>query len=171
MKLLLWPTVGFLPLKSMITPNDLSAVENLGFAATMLGVPTGEIEARTDTALADVGLAAVAAQRVATFSAGMRKRLALARLLLSPHSLMLLDEPHAALDEAGMALVDELLARWREAGITVLIASHAVERLAPLVDGSVRLEDGLVAEISGAGVSHNPAGSRLGAPAVAGVDS
>jgi len=151
--------------------DDLTAIENLRFAATMLGVPAVEIEARTGTALADVGLASVAAQRVAAFSAGMRKRLALARLLLSPHSLLLLDEPHAALDESGMALVDELLTRWREVGITVLVASHAVERLAPLVDGSVRLEGGLVAEISGAGVSHNSASPRLGAPAVAGLDS
>ncbi len=151
--------------------DDLTALENLRFAATMLDVPAAEIETRIGTALADVGLAAVAEARVVTFSAGMRKRLALGRLLLSPHSLLLLDEPHAALDEAGMALVDELLGRWREVGITVLVASHAVERLAPLVDGSVRLDGGLLAEISGTGVSHNPGRAHIGAPSMAGFDS
>ncbi len=150
--------------------DDLTAAENLRFAATLLDVPRAEIESRTRTALADVGLAAVADQRVASFSAGMRKRTALGRILLSAHSLLLLDEPHAALDDEGMALVDDLLRRWREAGITVLVASHAVDRLAPLVDGTVRLEGGLVSAIEGSGVTLNLAPTRIGAPAIAGLD-
>jgi heme exporter protein A len=149
--------------------DDLTAAENLRFAASLLGVPAPEIEDRTTAALADVGLAAVADQRVAGFSAGMRKRAALGRLLLSAHSLLLLDEPHAALDDAGMHLVDDLIRRWREAGITVLVASHAIERLEPLLDGRIRLDGGLVAAIDGDGVSLNPAPNRLGGPAVVGA--
>ena len=149
--------------------DDLTAAENLRFAARLLDVPAPEIDNRTTAALADVGLTTVADQRVAGFSAGMRKRVALGRLLLSAHSLLLLDEPHAALDEAGMHLVDDLIRRWREAGITVLVASHAIERLEPLLDGRIRLDGGLVAAIEGEGVSLNPAPNRLGGPAVAGA--
>jgi heme ABC exporter ATP-binding subunit CcmA len=136
--------------------DDLSAVENLRFAANLLDVPRSEVEQRVADALDEVRLAEVAMQRVVGFSAGMRKRLALARLLLSPHSLLLLDEPHASLDEDGMRLVDALIRRWREAGITVLVASHATERMQGLLDGSVRLEAGLVTEIAGDGISLNP---------------
>ncbi len=45
----------------------------------------------------------------------MRRRLAIGRLLLATPSLVLLDEPHAALDADGAALVDDLLRRWRDA--------------------------------------------------------
>jgi heme exporter protein A len=147
--------------------DDLTAVENLRFAATMLGTPDGMERVRR--ALDDVGLAARADERVATFSAGLRKRLALGRILLGTPSLVLLDEPYAALDPDGMALVDDLLDAWRAAGVTVLLASHAAERIADRCDGSVRLDGGVVTEISGGAVripDRVPA-AREPAPAVA----
>ena len=134
--------------------DDLTARENLAFSAAMLG--TEDAAQRVDRAIADVGLADRADGRVRDFSAGMRKRLALGRILLGRASLVLLDEPYAALDADGMGLVDQLLSAWREVGVTVLVASHATERMAPLLDGSVVLERGLVAAVSGAGVASVP---------------
>ena len=134
--------------------DDLTARENLAFAATLLGTP--DRDARVERALVDVGLLERAGDRVRDFSAGMRKRLALGRILLGSASLVLLDEPLAALDEDGMGLVEQLLAAWHEAGVTVLIASHATERLEPFLDGRILLERGLVVEVSGDGVSSLP---------------
>ena len=132
--------------------DDLTASENLRFAATMLGWSGAEVGTVADRAIAEVGLAPVADDRVGTFSAGMRKRLALARLLVARPSLVLLDEPHAALDEDGMALVDRLLGLWHEFGITVVVASHQADRVVRAADATVRLHGGLVAEVSGSGV-------------------
>ncbi len=112
--------------------------------------------ARVERALEDVGLASRAGDRVRDFSAGMRKRLALGRMLLGRASLVLLDEPYAALDADGMALVDQLLAAWREVGVTVLVASHTTERMASMLDGCAVLERGLVVEVTGAGVGSIP---------------
>ena len=134
--------------------EDLTARENLRFAASMLG--TDDAAARVERALADVGLRERAGDRVRDYSAGMRKRLALGRILLGRASLVLLDEPYAALDAEGMALVDQLLAAWREVGVTVLVASHTTERMAPMLDGSVVLDRGLVAAVSGTGVASTP---------------
>ena len=131
--------------------DDLTARENLDFAATLLG--TERPAERVERALLDVGLDERADDRVRGFSAGMRRRLALARILLGRASLVLLDEPYAALDRDGMGLVDRLLAAWKEVGVTVLVASHATDRLTELLDGSVTLERGLVAAVSGAGVT------------------
>ena len=148
--------------------DDLSARENLRFAAAMLG--TREPAARIERALADVRLADRASDPVRDFSAGMRKRLALGRILLGSASVVLLDEPYAALDRDGMALVDELLAAWREVGVTVLIASHSTERFESLLDGRVTLERGLVLEVSGQGVSSTPPSLADGArPSPVGV--
>ncbi len=134
--------------------DDLSARENLAFAASLLGTP--DADSRVVRALSDVGLADRAGTRVGGFSAGMRKRLALARILLGQASLVLLDEPLAALDDEGMGVIEQLLAAWREVGVTVLIASHATERLERFLDGRIVLERGLVAEVSGEGVTSTP---------------
>ena len=134
--------------------DDLTARENLAFAATLLATP--DRGARVERALNDVGLLDRAGDRVRDFSAGMRKRLALGRILLGSASLVLLDEPLAALDDDGMGLVEQLLAAWHEAGVTVLIASHATERLEPFLDGRIVLERGVVAETAGEGVSSLP---------------
>ena len=145
--------------------DDLTARENLDFAATMLATPD-----RTDRvrrALTDVGLAERASDRVGGFSAGMRKRLALGRILLGAPSLVLLDEPYAALDADGMSLVDALLAAWREAGVGVLVASHATDRIAPYLDGRVLLERGLVVAAEGTGVTSRPPAPPTALPAPA----
>lgn len=134
--------------------DDLTARENLEFAATMLGTPDGRD--RVSRALVDVGLEARADDRARQLSAGMRRRLALGRVLLGGPSLVLLDEPLAALDEGGMDLVEALLEAWHAAGVTVIVASHATERLASHLDGRVRLERGLVVEVSGEGVVSIP---------------
>ena len=134
--------------------DDLTARENLRFAATMLG--TDDPGARVERALADVGLVERASDRVRDFSAGMRKRLALGRILLGSASLVLLDEPYAALDADGMRLVDQLLAAWREVGVTVLVASHTTERMAAMLDGTVVLDRGLVSAVTGTGVRSTP---------------
>jgi heme exporter protein A len=131
--------------------DDLTARENLRFAATMLGTP--DAHARVERALQDVALLPRAGDRVGTFSAGMRKRLALGRILLGEPSLVLLDEPYAALDADGMGIVDALLTAWREVGVGVLVASHALDRIEPHLDGRVLLDGGLVAEIHGTGVT------------------
>jgi heme exporter protein A len=134
--------------------DDLTARENLAFAATLLDTP--DRDARVERALSDVGLLERSADRVRDFSAGMRKRLALGRILLGSASLVLLDEPLAALDEDGMGLIEALLGAWRDVGVTVLIAAHATERLEPFLDGRVVLERGLVIDVSGDGVSSTP---------------
>jgi heme exporter protein A len=132
--------------------DDLTAVENLHFAAGMLGIPGPQAATTVQEALTRVGLAAFARDRVRGYSAGMRRRLALGRLLLARPSLVLLDEPHAALDADGMALVDRLIADWRTAGVSILIASHHADRVDDLADGWARLDNGLLTVVGGTGV-------------------
>lgn len=162
------PRVAFLPHATGLY-DELTATENLRFAATML--QAADAAERAGGALAEVGLEADAHRRVRGFSAGMRRRLALARLLLSEPTLVVLDEPHAALDADGMALVDALLERWRANGVTVLVASHQSDRLLRLADGWARLEGGLLVETGGTGVRALPATARpQPAPATAMAD-
>ena len=121
---------------------DLTAMENLRFAMAMrsLVVPDAALVAALRTA----GLGAAAEDRVQTFSAGMRRRLGLARLSLTRPEVALLDEPYGALDGDGRELVDLLLAELRGEGAAILIATHEHERARAVADRFYELDRGVV---------------------------
>src|SRR5687768_1808695 len=89
--------------------DSLTARENLAVVADHLR--TGRD--RVLPLLEQVGLAARADDAVSTFSAGMRKRLSFARVLLQEPKVVLLDEPYGALDPAGFDLVDAVVAELK----------------------------------------------------------
>jgi heme exporter protein A len=100
--------------------GELTAAENLRFVCDLHGLPRSGVAA----ALERVGLDEVAAVRVASFSQGMRQRLALARCLMRDPEVILLDEPYAGLDVDARVLVDGLMADVARRGRTVVLASH-----------------------------------------------
>jgi heme exporter protein A len=118
--------------------EQLTARENLNIAARFLGVDG------VSDALARVNLAGRADDAVATFSAGMRKRLSFARIFLQNPRIVLLDEPYGQLDPEGFALVDDVVRELKRLGITVLMATHQVERGKGLADQVLCLEAGRV---------------------------
>ena len=123
--------------------GDLTARENLEFARRMWG---GETAVSIDAALERVGLAHAAGERAAGFSSGMTRRLALARLVMRPARLLLLDEPYASFDAAGIELVHAIVRETAARDGIVLIATHDPERSAAVVDRVLRLEGGRVLE-------------------------
>lgn len=100
---------------------DLTARENLAFDTGMRrALQAGEIE----TALADLGIPAALDRPTATLSAGQRRRVAFARVMLAAAPLWLLDEPYTNLDRDGSVIVSALVARHLDAGGAALIAAH-----------------------------------------------
>jgi len=97
-----------------------------------------------DELLADVGLTYAADRRVGGFSAGMRKRLALARAQVEAPRLLLLDEPFSSLDTAGCELVETWVRSFVAGGGTVILASHDHDRSLPLCETVVDLRDGQI---------------------------
>ena len=94
--------------------------------------------------LARVGLEGRGDDFVGGFSAGMRKRLTLARTSLEQPDLVLLDEPFAALDPAGQKMIGDWLGEFRLGNTTVVMASHALDRAVPLADRVTLLHSGQV---------------------------
>jgi ABC-2 type transport system ATP-binding protein len=118
--------------------DDLTARENLRFASRAAGRSADTAEA----ALERVGLAAAGDTQHRKLSAGQRRRLALAVALARDPKLLLLDEPHAGLDEDGRAVLDAIVRAAPGEGRTVLIASHELEHTRPLVDREVVITTG-----------------------------
>lgn len=126
------PRIGFLG-HQLALRAELSALDNLCFLAALDGLPPAAV---TRTLFERVGLGGYEEQPAGRLSAGQRKRLALARLLLrGPATLWLLDEPFANLDRAGQHLVAELIGDLRERAAIV----HSSHGLLGQVDGERRL--------------------------------
>jgi heme exporter protein A len=121
--------------------DSLTARENLDIVAEHLRVSRD----RVLPLLEQVGLGERAHDVVSTFSAGMRKRLSFARVLLQEPRIVLLDEPYGALDPPGFDLVDSVIAGLKASGATILMATHQWERAARFCDLAVVLEQGSVA--------------------------
>ncbi|MBB3172485.1 heme exporter protein A [Endobacter medicaginis] len=113
------PPRGWLGHADALKPA-LTACENLAFAACHHRDRNAAIEA----ALARLDLAALAEMPARMLSAGQRRRLALARLSLSPARLWLLDEPSVGLDAVSVARLGALLADHRAAGGMIVASSH-----------------------------------------------
>ena len=128
--------------------EDLSASENLRFACSMYGIDPDGVPG----ALERVGLAAVAGDRVRTYSQGMRQRLALARACLRRADLLLLDEPYAGLDAEAKTLVDTVIAEAVGDGSTVILATHDPTKGAAATR-MVRMEGGRVFASAAEGAS------------------
>ncbi len=120
--------------------NVLSALENLQLANKLYNksLSLKALEAY----LGEVGLLVAKDKLVRTFSSGMKKRLAIAKLLLVDAPLWVLDEPYTALDEAGKVLIDKLLIQANREGKTVIMASHELERSTQLADAVLKLVKG-----------------------------
>ncbi|MDQ6648149.1 MAG: ATP-binding cassette domain-containing protein, partial [Pseudomonadota bacterium] len=100
---------------------DLTPRENLAIAAGLHGRRDGVSAA---SVLDLIGLGGYEDEPVRRLSAGQKKRAAMARLLLLPAALWLLDEPYANLDRNGIALVNGLLEKHTNGGGAALVTSH-----------------------------------------------
>lgn len=109
----------------------LTVAENLAAWAGIMGAAKSGAGARTQAALARFGLEAIADRPAGQCSAGQRRRLGLARLLVVERPLWLLDEPTVSLDADSAALVAELVRAHAASGGMALIATHIDLGLGP----------------------------------------
>jgi heme exporter protein A len=125
--------------------DDLTARENLRFWSTLNSLDAGPDDVAG--ALGGVGLERVADARVRTFSAGMKRRLSLARVMLTQPRVLLLDEPFAGLDQRAKKWLEGRLEALKGAGAALLMVTHSfgrelgiADRLAVLAGGRIALD-------------------------------
>jgi|SRR5664280_3518435 len=120
--------------------DDLTVAENLTFAAKALARPLDDLS----NVLARVDLEGRRDTIAKALSAGQRRRLGLAWLLLRRPQLWLLDEPYASLDDEGRTFFDALLGDVIERGATVVVSSHDPLRSAQLAPATLTMVGGRV---------------------------
>ena len=124
----------------------LTAADNVALALDVRGVRGREARSRAIAALASVGLEEKAGSYPADLSGGQKQRVAIARALVGDPSVVLADEPTAALDsESGGAVLDLLqhLAHQRNRAVVMVTHDHRAERYA---DRVVHIADGRITD-------------------------
>jgi heme exporter protein A len=120
--------------------EDLTAEQNLRLLGNLMGL--GDLEPKVAALLDKVGLKARSDSPARHFSAGMRKRLAIARLLLKAPKVALLDEPFGELDPEGIQQMEGHIQDLQAAGCTVVLATHLIEQGLRLTQERLHLENG-----------------------------
>jgi ABC-type multidrug transport system ATPase subunit len=119
---------------------ELTARENLTFFAGLYGAV--DSRAAAAAALEQADLAERADDAIASFSRGMRQRVALERALIHRPRLVLLDEPFTGLDDASAAALVARLRGLRDEGAIVVLATHDLDLAEGLLDNALFLRDG-----------------------------
>jgi ABC-type multidrug transport system ATPase subunit len=123
---------------------ELTARENLAFFAGLY--QEADTAGSAARALERAGLADRADDAVASFSRGMRQRVALERALIHNPRLALLDEPFTGLDDTSASALVARLRRLRDEGAIVILATHDLDLAEGLLDQAVFLRDGRMVE-------------------------
>lgn len=135
------PLTGYMPQRSH--GFKISLWHNL-----LLGLkPTPENRRKAEELLSALGLTALRNTRADRLSGGETQKTALARLLMRPCGLLLLDEPTSAMDAPSTVAAEGLIRDYcRQTPCTVLMATHSLKQAQRLSDSLIVLDEGAIAE-------------------------
>ena len=135
--------VGLVPQEENLDP-DLPVSRNLEVYARYFDIDAATARERAAELLRFFGLSEKAADSVATLSGGMKRRLLIARALVSEPQVLVLDEPTVGLDPQARHLVWQRLRQLRDAGMTMLLTTHYMEEATRLCDRVLIMHHGRV---------------------------
>ncbi len=135
--------LGYLP-QEPSTFRKLTVAENLLAIIEAIGVPRAARRALVDEHLSELHLTHVATQKAYTLSGGERRRLEIARALVTKPKFLLLDEPFAAIDPISVSEVQKIVVDLRAKGIGVVITDHNVRETLKIVDRAYLIREGRV---------------------------
>jgi ABC-2 type transport system ATP-binding protein len=125
--------IGVVP-QEIALYEDLTALENLNFWGKMYGLSGGELSARIDEVLAQIGLKDRAKQRIKTYSGGMKRRVNIGVGLLHKPRLLFMDEPTVGIDPQSRRAILDSVKDLNRSGMTILYTTHYMEEAQELSD-------------------------------------
>jgi lipooligosaccharide transport system ATP-binding protein len=124
--------------------NELNVRDNLVVYGRYFGMPRRECVQRAEELLEFVQLAEKAKAKVEDLSGGMKRRLTIARSLISSPEVLLLDEPTTGLDPQARHLLWDQLFRLKQTGVTLVLTTHYMDEAEQLCDRLVVMDKGLI---------------------------
>ena len=125
---------------------NVDTTSELAFASENRRVPPEQIRADIERVVAQMRLEPLMDRSIFALSGGEKQKVACASVAVAEPEIMVLDEPSSNLDAAGIDDLARVLAQWKAAGKTVVVAEHRLYYLAGLLDRLVIMRDGRIAE-------------------------
>ncbi|MBZ5587974.1 MAG: LPS export ABC transporter ATP-binding protein [Acidobacteriia bacterium] len=135
--------ISYLPQEASVF-RRLTVEENLFGVLELLGVGWQEASTRVTELLEEFGIEKLRTQRAETLSGGERRRLEIARALVTQPKFVLLDEPFAGIDPITVLDVQRLIRHLRNSGYGILITDHNVRDTLKITDHASIIKDGKV---------------------------
>ena len=135
--------IGLVP-QDLALYEDLAARENLKLFGALYGLRGATLKARVEQVLALVNLSERGADKPATFSGGMKRRLNIAAALMHAPALLILDEPTVGVDPHSREAIFQTLERLKDMGCALIYTSHYMEEVERLADHIVIIDHGKV---------------------------
>jgi lipopolysaccharide export system ATP-binding protein len=135
--------MGYLAQESSVF-RKLSVEQNILSMLELLGVGRRERRARCNELLEQFDITHIRKSRASKLSGGERRRLEIARCLVSNPQIVMLDEPFAGIDPITVQSIQEIIFKLRAAGISILITDHAAREILDAVDRCYVISKGIV---------------------------
>jgi lipopolysaccharide export system ATP-binding protein len=135
--------MGYLPQEESIF-RKLTVEQNMLAILETLGIPRKERRHRCDELLRQFGIEILAKNQALTLSGGEKRRLTIARSLITNPKLMMLDEPFSGVDPIAVSEIQQHISNLRNSGLAILITDHNVRETLEIVDRAYLIYDGRV---------------------------
>lgn len=135
--------MGYLAQESSVF-RKLTVEQNILAVLELLGVPYRQRKLRTEQLLEDFDIKHIRKSRASRLSGGERRRLEIARCLVSDPQIIMLDEPFAGIDPVTVQSIQQVIERLRQQGISILITDHAAREILDTVDRCYVINKGTV---------------------------
>jgi lipopolysaccharide export system ATP-binding protein len=135
--------VGYLPQEESIF-RKLSVEDNIMAVMQTLSLPKKQARERCDALMEQFGISHLAKNTALTLSGGEKRRLTIARSLVTRPSLLMLDEPFSGVDPIAVDEIQKIIIALRKAGLAILITDHNVRETLDIVDRAYLIFEGRV---------------------------
>ena len=135
--------IGYLPQESSVF-RKMTVSDNLMSILETMGLPRRERKKRLAELLDQLGLEKVSDQKAYTLSGGERRRVEIARALVTRPSFLLLDEPFAGIDPIAVDDIQGIIRRLKGMGLGILITDHNVRETLEITDRAYIMFDGRI---------------------------
>ncbi|QEF99340.1 Lipopolysaccharide export system ATP-binding protein LptB [Stieleria maiorica] len=125
--------MGYLPQEPSVF-KKLTVEQNISALLELLGMDRKQRKERTNELLEEFNITHIRKSRAAGLSGGERRRLEIARCLVSDPKIVMLDEPFAGIDPVTVQSIQGVITQLRDSGISVLITDHAAREILGTVD-------------------------------------
>jgi len=153
--------IGYLPQESSVFLK-MSVEDNIMSILETIGIGKVEREKRLAVLLAELGIGKIAKQKAYTLSGGERRRVEIARALVTSPSFLLLDEPFSGIDPIAVDDIQEIIRKLRKSGLGILITDHSVRETLSITDRAYIMYNGKIL-LSGAAqeLADNPEARKI----------